>query len=311
MKRFKNILYVLDAEDAEQEEMVAEKVQTLARLNKARVCIVNVLTESVFSLLGKSFSSHIEKLISIENDRFEQERGHIASHKRWVGIDTSAELLSGKDFITVIQKVIRDGHDLVIKGRRQDEKSDQFAMRLFRKCPCPVWIINPTQEQNSKKIIGAIDVGSDQDDDHLLNKKIIELTNSLALRESGEAHYLHAWQLPHEVMLRGPRFNVSMDELDSMKEEVFDARRIAMTSAIEACGISVSEHQIHLIEGETSNVIQDTINQMSIDVLVMGTVSRSGLQGLLIGNRAEETLSKVNCTVLAVKPDDFVSPVAG
>lgn len=310
MKRFNNILYVIDADTAEQEEMVAEKVQTLARLNSAKVCIVNISSESVFNLLGNSFSSHIEKLISIENDYFTDSRERIASHERWAGIETSAELLSGKDFITIIQKVIRDGHDLVIKGRRQRENSDQFAMRLFRKCPCPVWVINPTQQQNSKNIMGAIDISTDSAEGLLLNKKIIELTNSLALRELGEAHYLHAWQLPHEVMLRGPRFNVSMDELDSMKTEVFDARSIAITSAIEACGISVSEHQIHLIEGETSKVIQDTINQLSIDILVMGTVSRSGLQGLLIGNRAEETLSKVNCTVLAVKPDDFVSPVA-
>lgn len=309
MKRFKNILYVLDADNVEQEEIVAKKVETLARVNSAKVCIVNISKESVFSLLGKSFSSHIEKLISMENDYLTQERERIASHQIWADIDTSAELLSGKDFITVIQKVIRNGHDLVIKSRRQSEKSDQFAMRLFRKCPCPVWIINPTQQQNSKKIMGAIDISTDSAEGLQLNKKIIELTNSLALRESGDAYFLHAWQLPHEVMLRSPRFNISIDELVSMKKEILNSRRIAMTSAIEACGISLSEHQLHLIEGETSKVIQDILNDLSIDILVMGTVSRSGLQGLLIGNRAEETLSKVNCTVLAVKPDDFISPV--
>ncbi len=46
-----------------------------------------------------------------------------------------------------------------------------------------------------------------------------------------------------------------------------------------------------------------------IDLVVMGTVARGGLAGLLIGNAAERMLRKLPCSVLAVKPDGFVSPV--
>ena len=41
----------------------------------------------------------------------------------------------------------------------------------------------------------------------------------------------------------------------------------------------------------------------------MGTVGRHGLSGILIGNTAEDILSNVDCSVLALKPDGFVSPV--
>ena len=41
----------------------------------------------------------------------------------------------------------------------------------------------------------------------------------------------------------------------------------------------------------------------------MGTVARTGIPGLLIGNTAETILQRVDCSVLAVKPDGFVSPV--
>ena len=40
----------------------------------------------------------------------------------------------------------------------------------------------------------------------------------------------------------------------------------------------------------------------------MGTMARSGIAGLLIGNTAERVLRKLPCSVLAVKPDGFVSP---
>jgi len=41
----------------------------------------------------------------------------------------------------------------------------------------------------------------------------------------------------------------------------------------------------------------------------MGTVARTGLPGLLIGNTAEKILNRVTASVLAVKPEGFVSPL--
>lgn len=41
----------------------------------------------------------------------------------------------------------------------------------------------------------------------------------------------------------------------------------------------------------------------------MGRVARTGLSGLFMGNTAETVLRSVDCSVLALKPDGFVSPV--
>jgi nucleotide-binding universal stress UspA family protein len=46
-----------------------------------------------------------------------------------------------------------------------------------------------------------------------------------------------------------------------------------------------------------------------IDLLVMGTVCRTGIAGFLIGNTAEEVLNQVDCSVLTRKPVGFVTPV--
>lgn len=42
---------------------------------------------------------------------------------------------------------------------------------------------------------------------------------------------------------------------------------------------------------------------------IMGTVGRTGIPGFLIGNTAETVLRQVACSVLAVKPTGFVTPV--
>lgn len=56
-------------------------------------------------------------------------------------------------------------------------------------------------------------------------------------------------------------------------------------------------------------MISQLIKKLHIDVLVMGSVGRSDIPGMLIGNKAETLLNSINCTVLTVKPNGFISPV--
>jgi nucleotide-binding universal stress UspA family protein len=64
------------------------------------------------------------------------------------------------------------------------------------------------------------------------------------------------------------------------------------------------------IKGLAGDVIKGYAAENGIDTIVMGTVGRTGISGLFIGNTAEAILSGVNCSVIAVKPPGFVSPVA-
>ena len=51
------------------------------------------------------------------------------------------------------------------------------------------------------------------------------------------------------------------------------------------------------------------VDRLDVDLVVMGTVGRTGLKGLIMGNTAETILRSVRCSVLAVKPEGFVTPV--
>lgn len=88
MKRFKNILYVLDSE-IEQEIKVADKVCHLARLNAAKVTIVRLAEQSFIESFGKSLSQRFAKLCETELSHLEQELQHFVRHSRWENIDTS------------------------------------------------------------------------------------------------------------------------------------------------------------------------------------------------------------------------------
>jgi universal stress protein E len=71
----------------------------------------------------------------------------------------------------------------------------------------------------------------------------------------------------------------------------------------------LAETQFTLRRGEPAEVIPEFVVAEGIDLVVMGTVARAGLAGMLIGNTAERVLRKLPCSVLTVKPNGFVSPV--
>ena len=56
-------------------------------------------------------------------------------------------------------------------------------------------------------------------------------------------------------------------------------------------------------------MIPELAEALSADLIVLGTVGRTGVPGFFIGNTAEKTLAAVDCSVLAVKPGSFRTPV--
>jgi universal stress protein E len=51
------------------------------------------------------------------------------------------------------------------------------------------------------------------------------------------------------------------------------------------------------------------VDRLGSDLIVMGTISRAGIAGLSVGNTAERMLGHLDCSMLTVKPADFVCPV--
>ena len=307
MKRFKNILYLLD-EVSLTRQGSAGKVAELARLNEAQVTVMIAEESNFFDDLGRRITGRYEELRRAVETHHRERLDQFLQHERWQDIAVRPDYSETDNFITIIRKVMGEGYDLVIKEASLKQGIDQLSMRLVRKCPCPVWVIK-YGSSDFKRILAAVDVGGAHEESAALNKKILELAHSLAQREGGEAHYLHSWRLEYEVMLRGPRFKVSPEEIMALKKDLFSERHTALTNLLEANHINCQERQVHVREGISSEVIQQAIGELDIDVVVMGSVGRSGIPGLLIGNRAEKLLTAINCTVLTVKPDGFKTPV--
>jgi nucleotide-binding universal stress UspA family protein len=138
---------------------------------------------------------------------------------------------------------------------------------------------------------------------------VMDLASSLADRESAQFNVVHAWKMSGESMLRDGRSRLSQSEYSLLINLTETSHRDHLQALLNGYGMSVDDSSVHLLHGDASRVIHHVADSIHADLIVMGTVGRSGVPGLFIGNTAEDLLQNTNTSILAVKPAGFVSPV--
>lgn len=210
--------------------------------------------------------------------------------------------------IRVIQRVLRDGFDLVIKAAEPHDGGKGFKafdMELLRKCPCPVWLCR----KPGFKMAVAIDPNSDEPAGRDLAIKLLNMARTLAKNTPGAAlEIFSCWDFEQEQYLRGNAWiKVSDAELESYVRNAEVQHGSALQALIAETGDDGTP--VRLVRGAPEGAIPGFIDGNNIDLLIMGTVARTGIPGFIIGNTAENVLQKVGCSLLAFKPNGFVSPV--
>lgn len=105
------------------------------------------------------------------------------------------------------------------------------------------------------------------------------------------------------------RSRISSDELQARLDTAEEKHGADFEAAVEdfrAC----ERTQVTLQKGNPTEVNPSTVREENVDLIVMGKVARTGIQGLSIGNTVEAILTQVDCSVLAAKPEGFITPVA-
>ncbi len=308
MKRFKNILLVLDPEV--QEEAALDKAVSLAKQNDARLMLFSVVYRHPD--LRRYPDSVGENLLTpLVAERQQWLQGFMPTLQEQ-GIDGEAVVAAGISFLEVIREVLREQHDLVITTAEEKKgiRARVFgatSMHLMRKCPCPVWVVKRAQTRPYARILAAVDPSVYDPKRDSLNPLILQLAGSMARKEAGELHIVHVWHMFGEDYVR--RGGMTEEEVEEAKalEKLQQKRRF--DTLLGHVDVADLKPCLHLIEGVPDERIPELVMEQGIDLLVMGSVCRTGIAGFLIGNTAEEVLNQVDCSVLTVKPEGFVTPV--
>jgi universal stress protein E len=313
MQRFQRVLISLVGDQAEPAALA--RGASLARHTGATLKLIDVLGE--FSWYARLAIPNLEELKQIAEAQRTERLEALAAPLRQEGITVSVELLHGRAGLETVREVIRGGHDLLLKDAETTD-GGRFAssdMYLLRTCPCPAWLVRPIhRDKLFARILAAVDplpeelepIGAEAR--KALNARILELSISLAEWDGGEVHVIHVWEAPVEGLLRW-RGEASREQVDHYTQAVRNAAREALDRFLAPFIDRIGRGQVHLVRGTAGEAIPQFAETRDVDLIVMGTVARTGIAGFVIGNTAETILQRVRCSVLAVKPPGFVSPV--
>lgn len=321
MKQFSKILCVVDPEKT-MDTTIRQSI-TIAENHQADITFMSVVKVSKFWRAAfqnkEEYAKDLDKLV--ENRRSAIE-GKIASIPP--SMKTDIVVTSGIAFIDVIKHAIQHQHDLVIKCAEDIDWMDRMLgsedMHLLRKCPCPILMLKPEQEGGFSNILATVDVSDniDESDEGRVQEQLNEqvLAYGAALSTS-EIHVGSAWEAYGEDLLRHSAFTCQPEEaIDEYVEQEhrkcfvkLDKLVRDMNHTLESAEAEPLKPRLHLIKGTASKEIPQMVEQHDIDLIVMGTVGRVGVPGLIIGNTAESILEQTKCSVLAIKPKGFSTPV--
>lgn len=307
MKRFRNILVVPDRIEAKDRAL--RRAMELAETNAARLTVAGLLEAH----------DTPEYLVPLQREVVENmlaQLNHATQEARDRGIPLKTKILIGRAFVEIIRSVLIDKHDLVMKtargkGQLQPRLFGSTAQHLLRKCPCPVWILDPQPAVGRRGILAAVDADTTDAVEAAINRKILELATSLSLLESAPLHVVHAWNVPFEDMLHhSSLFRITKTEASNYIRDTEGRHRDRLEALVKPFRRTSPGLSVHFVKGVPEWVIADVANETGTEVIIMATLARAGIPGLLIGNTAENVLGRIDTSVLAIKPDEFVSPIA-
>ncbi len=307
MNQFNKILFVSNGISEDTEAI--EHALRLASDNKTALDIL--ITCPSFSHGHEEYQNSYETFLIEKMQRTIERAKSTLKQKNNVTVEIDIEW-GGTPDIRIIQRVLRYSYNLVIKAAESNEETKGFKaldMSLLRKCPCALYLHRPFNSTKSIHIAAAIDPKDNESCGRDLALRLLTLSNALTLHYHGDLSIISCWDFPLENFLRQSVFvDIPKQELDKTVMQESNAHYELLHELIHEANIK-KEPTIFYQKGEPTELIPTIIDEQKIDILVMGTVARTGVSGFIIGNTAENILQKINCSLFALKPQGYVSPV--
>lgn len=319
MNRFKNILYVLN-DQVEEASASLMRAVSLAKNNQADLTLLRVLPKLSLSTCSKEIGIDKQKI-----NKTILEREHYNLHQLTTSLDSAfqakTELRMGKKYIETIRSVKENNFDLVVKEVDSFSWLDRFLgsddMHLLRKCPCSVWLMKKNEKPDYDNIMATVDFDTEDNDSNNdeLNIMIMDLVSSLSLSDFAAMHVVNVYDVIH-----GEFISMWVEQPDKVERELNESeyrlRRYKMDKLFDDLKHRIGEESYkylspspRIVKGVPDRELPKVATSIKADLVVMGTVARTGIAGFVIGNTAENVLSQLQCSVLAIKPKDFVSPI--
>lgn len=227
----------------------------------------------------------------------------LAEPHRKAGLEIDTDVVWGKPLHDeVTRKSIRSNTDVVVKATEFHSKIRRTLFtnsdwQLIRECPAPVWFVKLDEIADEPNFIAAVDPMSGIEKPEYLNEDILAVATELQHKLEAQLHVVN-WMAPSIDSQMGAPAAAEFRKLQHDR----------MNKVLQNFA-SVEAANVHLAAGRDYSFLLELVNELSVQLVVMGSVARGRLQRLVLGSTAEHMLDQLQCDVLVVKANDFVTPV--
>ena len=206
-----------------------------------------------------------------------------------------------------LSKLAGEGHyDLLVIGTRARQKAARLlfgstSMELMRHAPCAVWVVKPEEIREIREIAVATDLTND-------SRRVLAAAVEAARALSAKLFVVHSVDIGElsYLLMAG----ISPQDIAAARARMMEEAEAGLQNQLVTTDYRTLPHgvKIDVVEGSFDEAIPKFVEDNKIDILVVGTHGRTGLPRLVLGNSAERILPSVHCSLIAVKPEDFISP---
>ncbi|EAR08947.1 universal stress protein [Reinekea blandensis] len=295
MFEHKHIIVLLDP--AEESAAAVEKAATLAQLSDSKLTLFSSGYDGALNSIHPHSENARDSYLSRLLDGLET----LADTARSKNIQVSTEAVWDKHAGTAMLNYLSGNPaDLVVKATHhqnviQRTFFSQTDWELIRHCPVPLLLTKATAWHDNITLTAAVDPVRTNDKPDFLDDHIIQCGTEMRSLLNAKLQLLHVYDpTPLMIYLDQPAINST-----DIGEEIRVQHQEALVELAQSKGIDKADARLEM--GSPVQVIPDYLYEYDIDIVIMGAVSRSGLERWLLGHTAEKVLDRITVDILIAK----------
>jgi nucleotide-binding universal stress UspA family protein len=288
MKFLEKILVAQDF--GKSSDNVVKSAIELAKIFQSTIVLIHILPDDIVNEKARNLLNEtaLTKLI--------QTRDLIKNE----GVKSESPLLMvGNPHETIVRAAVDVNANLILVGSGETQKGDTFCLgttaeRIIQKSEKPVFVIKENVLLNAEHILCPVDFSD-------ASKRALKNAITIARRFKSELTILAVCELQESTWFTSEKIKEKENELR------YKLHKEELDSFLTGFNLRDLNWSKEVRRGRPSEEILNTISRKMIDLLIMGTAGRTGVNRMIMGSVTEKVIREVPCSFLTLKSEDAVS----